>query len=134
MEPEKMTIGKEDVGTLEVSQPFVDGLRAIQLEVSTRRIGQEREKWMVPYTEADSLPRLVQLVAAQKFGGEESKALAFCFAKLNEQLKTDTRNASRAGEVRDRGETKPLTDEQVGRAQKRIAALQARLAAQGVAT
>lgn len=104
----------------------------VQLEVSTRRIGQEREKWTVPYTEPENYAEAVQIIAAAKFSGDTTKADAFCFAKLNEQLKTDTRNASRAGEVRDRGETKPLSDEQVGRAQKRIAALQARLAAQGV--
>jgi len=107
-------------------------MKQVQLEVSTRRIGQEREKWTVPYNEPENFAEAVQLIAAARFGGDTSKADAFCFAKLNEQLKTDTRNASRAGEVRNRGETKPLSDDQVARAQKRIAALQARLAAQGV--
>ena len=109
-------------------------MKQIQLSVSTRRIGQEREVWEVPYQEPENYAEAVEIIAAAKFGGDTAKADSFCFAKLNEQLKTDTRNRSRAGEVADRGETKPLTDEQVGRAQKRIAALQARLAAQGVAT
>lgn len=107
-------------------------MKTIQLSVSTRRIGQERETWEVPYNEPENYAEAVEIIAAAKFSGDTAKADSFCFAKLNEQLKTDTRNASRAGEVRDRGETKPLSDEQVGRAQKRIAALQARLAAQGV--
>ena len=109
-------------------------METIKLQVSTRRIGQEREVWEVPYNNPANYAEAVEIIAAAKFGGDTAKADSFCFAKLNEQLKTDTRNASRAGEVRDRGEAAPLSDDQVARAQKRIAALQARLAAQGVAT